>query len=102
MVEILNQILKRTIGNATLYCGDCSKIMPTLGVVSAIVTDPPYGIGKDGQKQSKGGHGGRKSYEFLGWDESRPAREVFDMILKTSKIRIIWGGNYFADYLPPS
>ena len=30
---------------ATLYCGDCREILPELGVVNALVTDPPYGIG---------------------------------------------------------
>lgn len=33
------------IGNATLYLGDCREILPTLGKVDAVVTDPPYGIG---------------------------------------------------------
>ena len=34
-----------TIGDATLYLGDCREILPTLGEVDAVVTDPPYGIG---------------------------------------------------------
>ena len=34
------------IGNATLYLGDCREILPTLGKVDAVVTDPPYGMGK--------------------------------------------------------
>lgn len=34
-----------TIGNATLYLGDCREILPTLGEVDAVVTDPPYGVG---------------------------------------------------------
>jgi site-specific DNA-methyltransferase (adenine-specific) len=29
----------------TLYCGDCREILPGLGKVDAVVTDPPYGIG---------------------------------------------------------
>lgn len=33
-----------TIGDATLYCGDCLEILPTLGKVDAVVTDPPYGM----------------------------------------------------------
>lgn len=33
------------IGDATLYLGDCRDILPTLGKVDAVVTDPPYGIG---------------------------------------------------------
>jgi tRNA G10 N-methylase Trm11 len=30
------------IGNAELYLGDCRDILPTLGKVDAVVTDPPY------------------------------------------------------------
>ena len=30
------------IGDATLYLGDCLEILPTLGKVDAVVTDPPY------------------------------------------------------------
>jgi site-specific DNA-methyltransferase (adenine-specific)/modification methylase len=33
-----------TIGRATLYLGDCREVLPTLGKVDAVVTDPPYGI----------------------------------------------------------
>lgn len=33
-----------TIGQATLYHGDCREILPTLGPVDSIVTDPPYGL----------------------------------------------------------
>jgi DNA modification methylase len=29
--------------DVTLYCGDCLEILPTLGKVDAVVTDPPYG-----------------------------------------------------------
>lgn len=34
------------IGNATLYCGDCLEILPTLEKVDAVITDPPYGLGE--------------------------------------------------------
>ena len=33
------------IGDATLYLGDCLEVLPTLGRVDAVVTDPPYGVG---------------------------------------------------------
>jgi DNA modification methylase len=32
------------IGEATLILGDCRDVLPTLGKVDAVVTDPPYGI----------------------------------------------------------
>lgn len=90
------------IGNATLYLGDCRDVLPTLGKVCAVITDPPYGIGKDGQVKTTGGNGGRKAHEFLDWDSERPAKEIFDAILAASDDIIIWGGNYFADLLPPT
>ena len=37
-------IKKVVIGDATLYCGDCMDIMPTLDKVDAVVTDPPFGM----------------------------------------------------------
>lgn len=33
---------KEVIGDCTLYLGDCMEVMPTLGRVDAVVTDPPY------------------------------------------------------------
>ena len=36
-----------------IYLGDCREILPTLGKVDAVVTDPPYGV-------NLGDHGGAK------------------------------------------
>ncbi len=33
------------IGDCTLYLADCMDVLPTLGKVDAVVTDPPYGLG---------------------------------------------------------
>ena len=35
---------KEVIGDCTLYLGDCMDILPTLGKVDAVVTDPPFGM----------------------------------------------------------
>jgi site-specific DNA-methyltransferase (adenine-specific) len=35
------------IGDARLILGDCRDILPTLGKVDAVVTDPPYGVHLD-------------------------------------------------------
>ena len=39
--------MKVTIGDCTLYLGDCRDILPTLapGSVDCVLTDPPYGVG---------------------------------------------------------
>ncbi len=91
-------------GTVQLYLGDCLEVLPTLapGSVDAVVTDPPYGIERDGKPVSTSSHGGHKGYEFKGWDSCRPSQESFDAILSVCQHAIIWGGNYFADMLPPS
>ena len=52
---------REVIGDQTLYLGDCLEVMPTLGKVDAVVTDPPYGIGENNRRnlsRARGGHGG--------------------------------------------
>ena len=43
---------KITIGSATLYCGNCLDIMPTLGTVDHIICDPPYEASLHASKNS--------------------------------------------------
>lgn len=43
---------KEIIGDCTLYLGDCLEVMPTLGKVDAVVTDPPYGINYSANKSN--------------------------------------------------
>lgn len=83
---------KEVIGNCTLYLGDCLEVMPTLGRVDAVVTDPPYGIGitKSNRLSVSRGHGGKS------WDD-KPAD--VSHITRLEVPSIIWGGNYFP--LPP-
>ena len=90
------------IGDATLFHADCRDVLPTLPKFDLLLTDPPYGINKDGQKRTTGGNGGRKAHEFLCWDGERPPAEVFELLLVSADARIVWGGDYFADLLPPT
>lgn len=86
----------------TLHLGDCRDILPTLGKVDAVVTDPPYGIdyGKAGGFNAT--HGWGPWRENVSWDQDRPDASIFALMLACSKDQIIWGGNYFTDYLPPT
>jgi DNA modification methylase len=36
----------------------------------------------------------------MGWDAGRPELAVFDLMEAAGDVRVYWGGNYFADYLP--
>ena len=83
---------KEIIGDCTLYLGDCRDILPTLGKVDAVVTDPPYGIGISKNPV-------RQAHARSDWDATVPDASIFDLIRQTSHEQIIWGGNYFG--LPP-
>lgn len=63
---------KVTIGNATLYHGDCMEILPTLGMVDAVITDPPYGIEKSVSNLRKSkGIGSKGDYRTDTFDDNR-------------------------------
>jgi site-specific DNA-methyltransferase (adenine-specific) len=93
---------KEVIGLATLYLGDCREVLPTLGKVDAVVTDPPYGI-LSPANSGKGSGGGKLKNRTLNtanteWDVAPDATLIADVIAHGEEA-IIWGGNYFA--LPP-
>jgi DNA modification methylase len=77
-------------------------ILPTLDKVDAVITDPPYGMQRDGKPQSTSAHGGHKGYEFMGWDEQAPNAGVFHAVLSSADRQIIWGANFYPQHLPPS
>lgn len=84
-----------------LLHGDCLEILPLITEpVDLVLTDPPYGIGIDGSDESlKNGVQVRKAYEWGGWDNSIPDKDIFIMINKLSKNQIYCGANYFNEYL---
>lgn len=97
---------KVIIGNAELYCGDCMEVLPTLGKVDAVITDPPYGIGES-KKQgisrvrptNKWSKPMPSKYEVLEWDNETADLQTIKYITSIGKC-IIWGGNYY--HMQPS
>lgn len=79
----------------TIYHGDCREVMPRICKVDLLLTDPPYGIGISSNPF-------RQKYARTDWDAKRPDPMHFMSMLDGSKQAIIWGGNYFADMLPPA
>ena len=94
------------IGEATLYLADCMEVLPTLPKVDAVITDPPYGIGADKGKKGSIPFKGGKPVEMAWhpeneWDKLRPPESVIRMTVDSGRVAVVWGGNYFADLLPP-
>ena len=67
------------------------------------IVDPPYGLGS---KLAHAGNGKNAQSKFTedfklkNWDNQIPPYEYFIELFRVSKNQIIWGGNYFLDYLP--
>ena len=86
------------IGECRLILGDCMEVLHTLGKVDAVVTDPPYGLGK----RMTGGTWATNAYHYSDmhtWD-LEAKQEWIDTIIQLKVPSIIWGGNYFI--MPPS
>ena len=94
---------KEVIGDCTLYLGDCLSIMPTLGKVDAVVTDPPYGYA---YKPSRYGSVNSKSFRRNFGAEDVLQGDTGNMdfdprpFLPIAEKHIWWGGNCYADKLP--
>lgn len=88
-------------GGITLYLGDCREILPTLGTIGAILTDPPYGIAHptNYQERGRGELAACRNYvPVFGDDEPFDPQWILDLGLPT----LLFGGNHFADRLPAS
>lgn len=93
---------KVVIGNAELWHGDCQEVLPLLSKHDLLLTDPPYGIGRDGKPPSTSSHGGHKGYEFMGWDADAPPGWLFGLMHEKAENLILWGANYYPQHLRPS
>ena len=88
------------IGDCRLLLGDCREILPLVagGGSMAVVTDPPYGLGRKMQGGTWGAKDGFK--EMLEWDAEPPAADLVRDVVAAGDTSILWGGQYFD--LPPA
>ena len=98
-------------GNIILINADCQEVMAEIRdkEIDLVLTDPPYGIGFDKFIYSNGSGARARRFKEIknkiisnNWDKKIPEKKIFDNIFRISKNQIIWGGNYFVEYLPPS
>jgi site-specific DNA-methyltransferase (adenine-specific) len=92
-----------------VYNVDCMELMARYpdNYFDLAVVDPPYGIGMDNSnKRTKPSRPNSYTqypdfrYHKTNWDKNRPTREYFDELFRVSKIQVVWGANYFCEYLP--
>ena len=97
------------LGSHRLICGDSTDpavIDRLMDGVKAqlLLTDPPYGIDVV-QNRQVGGEKIAKCNRYsaiIGDDTTDSARANYDVALTCTENQIIFGGNYFTDFLPPS
>ena len=91
--------MSNPIENNSIILGDCLEVMRNIPdkSIDLVLTDPPYGIikgiGLDGYSETS---------KAKDWDTQRPPKEYFDEMFRISKNQVIWGLQYFIDYLYPS
>ena len=87
--------------NIQLYNKDCLDAMREMrdNEFDLAIVDPPYQLPKN-SAQGSGRLKNRKIQEMSkkGWDIA-PKKEYFNQLFRVSKNQIIWGSNYFNDYL---
>jgi site-specific DNA-methyltransferase (adenine-specific) len=84
--------------------GDSLDIMKSLPdkSIDLVLTDPPYGTKQNAfRATSRTKLAKTVNYGNFHWD-IKLSKEYCEEILRVSKTQIIFGGNYYADWLPPS
>ena len=85
---------------------DCMEYMADIpdNWFELAIVDPPYGIERAGQQETftKNLKHKRKAHIIKQWDNCIPKEDYFKELFRVSKNQIIWGGNYFVEYLKGS
>jgi site-specific DNA-methyltransferase (adenine-specific) len=81
----------------TIYHGDCREILPELGPVDLVLTDPPYGMNLDTDYSGFNGWGGKGKE----WDRVIGDDAPFDPSPWLAfPNAVLWGANFYASKLP--
>ena len=82
-----------------LILDDCMNVMKNYddNHFDLAIVDPPYGIKLKGTNPIKN-KSDTKNFN-TDWDNAIPDKQYFDELFRVSKKQVIWGGNYFLDFL---
>ena len=88
--------------NINIYWGDCMDFMRSKpdNYYSLSIVDPPYGITQPAfRKESKNKAAKTTDYNNAVYNQIAPTDEYFNSLKRASKNYIVWGGNYYNQYL---
>ena len=98
------------LGNHRLICGDSTDIAVIDRLMDGVkadmvFTDSPYGVNIVNDKGKVGADNLAKNGVYapvIGDDTTETAQQAYDIYSQLCDKMILWGGNYFLDFLPPS
>jgi DNA modification methylase len=99
------------LGDHRLLCGDSTDVLAVEklmagGKADMVFTDPPYGVSvvKNGKVGADFGVAKKGHYaEVIGDDTTQTAHDAIAICQSLQiPVQIYWGGNYYADKLPPT
>jgi site-specific DNA-methyltransferase (adenine-specific) len=99
------------LGNHRLMCGDSTdketvELLMNGNKADMVMTDPPYGIdvvGDNGEVGANFGIAKKGNYsKVIADDTTDTAKASYEILKELCDRLIIWGGNYFLDFLPSS
>ena len=102
----IGQVYK--LGEHRLMCGDSTnendvKKLMNNNKANMVFTDPPYGIDVVGENGTIGKGNKAKAGVYskvIGDETTETAKKAYDILSRQSDKQILWGGNYFVDFLP--
>ena len=98
------------LGGHRLICGDSTDVAVIDRLMDGVkadmvFTDSPYGINIVNDKGKVGADNIAKCGNYnpvIGDDTTETAKQAYDIYSQLCDKMILWGGNYFLDFLPPS
>jgi site-specific DNA-methyltransferase (adenine-specific) len=84
-----------TIGDATLYLGDCLEIIPTLPKVDSVLTDPPYSSGG----QFRGDRMQKTADKYVQTGNVETCRDEFAGDTRDQRAFLAWSSLWFGQLL---
>jgi site-specific DNA-methyltransferase (adenine-specific) len=99
-IKIYLKMFSAKHATSKAYNVDCMGYMANTpsNFFELAIVDPPYGIGKSWKKSKNSPFCHHKSTYS---NDAIPSKEYFQELFRVSKNQIIWGGNYYTEYLPP-